>query len=230
MNLLQAELVSADLGGQRQFYAGVLGLPVSGDADRLEVTVGLTRLVFRAGERPPGPYHLAFDVPEHRFGEATAWLRERAPLLHDAGQETFFSEHWNAHMLYFRDADGNILELIGRHTLPRPGHAGLLVNVSEVGVAAEDVPGALQTLHHVLGADLYRPEVSRLDAPHTPPQTFAPAGTHGGLLIVVQRGRPWFPTAQAAIPLPLKIVAQTTRAGEVNLPLGPVQITGLHHP
>ncbi len=230
MNLLEVELVSADPGGQRRFYAGVLGLPVSGGADRLEVQVGLTRLVFRAGERPPGPYHLAFDVPEHRFGEATTWLRDRAPLLQDAGQDTFFSENWNAHMLYFRDADGNVLELISRHTLPRPGHAGLLVNVSEMGVATADVPGTLQALHRTLGADLYRPEVSRTDAHHTPPQTFAPTGTHGGLLIVVQRGRPWFPTAQAAAPLPLKIVAQTPHAGEVHLPLGPVQITGVRHP
>ena len=225
MNLLEAELISADLGGQRRFYAGVLGLPVSGGADRLEVQVGLTRLVFRRGERPPGPYHLAFDVPEHRFGEATAWLRERTALLEDAGQDTYFSANWNAHMLYFRDAEGNILELIARHTLPRPGHAGLLVNVSEVGVAVTDVPGTLQTLHRTLGTEIYR-----ADAHHTPPQTFAPTGTHGGLLIVVQRRRPWFPTAQAAVPLPLKIVAQTTRAGEVHLPPGPVQITGLRCP
>lgn len=230
MNLLEAELGSADLGGQRRFYVGVLGLPVSGGADRLEVQVGLTRLVFRKGERPPGPYHLAFDVPEHRFREATAWLRERAALLEDAGQDTFFSADWNAHMLYFRDADGNILELIARHTLLRPGHAGLLVNVSEVGVAAADVPGTLQTLHHTLGTEIYRPGISPGGAHHTPPQTFAPTGTHSGLLIVVQRGRPWFPTAQAAVPLPLKIVAQTARAGEVHLPPGPVQITGLRCP
>ena len=60
--------------------------------------------------------------------------------------------------------------------------------------------------------------------------SFSPVGTHAGLFIVVQEGRPWFPTAQAAVSLPVSIVVQTPRSGTMTLPAGPVQITGVTAP
>ena len=63
-----------------------------------------------------------------------------------------------------------------------------------------------------------------------PSPRFAATGTHEGLLIVVDAGRPWFPTADAARPLPLRVLAQTPLAGAVRLAQGPVQLTGVPHP
>ena len=123
-------------------------------------------------------------------------------------------------MLYFTDPCGNILELIARYTLPRPQHADLLVNVSEVGMAVQDVPDTVERLRSALGVGEYGEGSA----------SFSPAGTHAGLFIVVQAGRPWFPTAQAAVSLPVSIVAQTPRSGTVTLPAGPVQITGVTGP
>lgn len=225
MKLLEVELVSQDLEAQRKFYTETLGLPlVSGDAGSFAVQIGQTRLSFRAIARQAGPYHLAFDVPEHRFEAAAEWLGSRAALLRKDHQETFFSEDWNAHMLYFADPSGNLLELIARHTLPREsqGQFGTsqLLNVSEVGLVVPDVLDTAEQLRRVLGAEGYGEGSA----------SFSPVGTHGGLFIVVQEGRPWFPTAQAAMPLPVSVVVQTPRSDTVTLPAGPVQITGVPGP
>ena len=221
MELLDVHLLSPDLAAQRAFYAEVLELPVSGTPDELGVQVGATRLNFAAAGQQAGPYHLAFDVPEARFAEAAAWLRGKAAFLTDGGEDTFFSQGWDAHMLYFQDPCGNILELIARHTRPRESRGEFrsahLLNVSEVGVAVPDVPAAVSALRSTLGTEAYR-ETSA---------SFSPAGTHDGLLIVVHAGRPWFPTARAAVPLPLRIVARTPQAGTLTLPDGPVQVTGV---
>ncbi|WP_424951627.1 hypothetical protein [Deinococcus sp.] len=190
--------------------------------------MGQTLLSFTAGKTPPGPYHLAFDVPENHFREAEGWIRDRVPLLGDGAAATFFSPDWNAHMLYFADPCGNILELIARHTRPHESTgdfgASHLLNVSEVGVAVTDVPGTLEALRNTLGTETYREGSATCSA----------AGTEDGLLIVVQTGRPWFPTARAAVPLPVRIVARTPRPGTLTLPDGPVQATGVidreHHP
>ncbi|WP_407539792.1 hypothetical protein Q0M94_16710 [Deinococcus radiomollis] len=233
MNLLEVHLVSCDLSAQRVFYGEVLGLPVSERSEgRLAVQVGRTRLSFTATARQAGPYHLAFDVPEDRFTDAADWIRGRATLLSEGNQDTFVSQDWNAEMLYFTDPCGNILELIARHSLsvseietpPRERlsafGASHLLHVSEVGVAVTDVQGTLDLLRRTLGAGPYREGSA----------TFSAAGTRDGLLIVVQAGRRWFPTVSTATPLPTRIVARTARAGQLTLPLGPVQITGVLSP
>ncbi|MGY2895027.1 VOC family protein [Deinococcus sp. UYEF24] len=220
MNLLEVHLSSANTSAQRRFYAEALALPTAvSPQGHLGVQVGETSLSFEAGAPQSGPYHLAFDVPEHSFSEAHSWLHSRLPLLQEDGQDRFFSEDWNADMLYFTDPEGNILELIARHTLPRPEiHPGTpLLNVSEVGLAVADVPATLQALTDHFGVGAY---LSHSDS-------FTPAGTPQGLLILVAAGRPWFPTRQAAAPLPVRVLARVPRAGQLGLSGGLVQITGV---
>lgn len=196
MRIEALTLPARDLAAQRTFYGGVLGLPVETDeVDALSLRAGSTLLRFLAGE-PGGPCHFAFNVPQDRFAGARAWLEERAPLLADpAGETSFHSKSWNADMVYFRDADGNILELIARHTLPTSPGTGFgvadLLCVSELGLAVPDVPRAVRELQHHLGLPVYR-EGS---------PTFTPLGDEEGLLIVVQVGRGWFPVGDPARPL-----------------------------
>lgn len=227
MNLLEVHLSSANIGAQRRFYTEVLGLPTSiSPQGHLGIQMGETRLSFEAGTPLPGPYHLAFDVPEHSFSEARNWLLSRLPLLQEAGQDRFFSEDWNADMLYFTDPEGNILELIARHTLPRPAppsqesNPGALLNVSEVGVAVTDVPATLQSLTDHFGVGAYLSYST----------SFTPVGTPHGLLILVAAGRPWFPTRQAALPLPMRVLTRVPRAGQLTLSGGLVQISGVTDP
>ena len=125
MSIDELNLFATDLGALREFYEGVLGLPiVEHDDGTLAIQADMSRLIFRqAPEGWNGEYHFAFDIPENRFQDAKAWLSERVPLLRDAeGNDEFDFESWNAHAIYFFDPAENIVEFIARHLLTRHGH------------------------------------------------------------------------------------------------------------
>jgi hypothetical protein len=124
------------------------------------------------------------------FDTAKRWIAERVPLLRDSeGMDDFeTSPHWNAHSLYFEDADGNILEFIIRRDIAddrtgpfSPAH---IQCISEVGIAADDVPALAGRLEAAFGIRPYGDGVS----------AFQPVGDIEGLLILVNPSRPWFPT------------------------------------
>jgi hypothetical protein len=119
----------------------------------------------------------------------------------------FYSESWDAHNLYFRDPAGNIVELIARHTLGNadagPFSGASILGISEIGVAADDVRELVAELIERTGAAEYHGPGSA---------SFSPVGDESGLLIVVARGRIWFPeTGVPAEPLPVTVT--TERAG-----------------
>lgn len=143
--------------------------------------VGTTTWTLTQAPTPPAVAHFAFNIPENRFDEAVAWLRARAPLLTEPdGSERFAFSDWDAHAVYFADPDGNIAELIARHTLPGSRRESLeFLSLSEIGLVVDDVPATAATL----GLPSYRPGHA----------SFRPMGDEEGLVIVVQRDRPWYP-------------------------------------
>jgi catechol-2,3-dioxygenase len=203
------QLVCRDLDGQRRFYGEILELPLLEDSETgFTVQVGFTTLSFELRPELLGLYHLAFNIPPNQFAAAKAWISARTALLRDGdGDEFEASPDWNAHQFYFCDADGNILECIARRRLPpasAPFGPASLRNVSEIGYPVADVPRTCQRLERELGIRPFG----------TPSDTFASMGDDQGLLIVVKRGRGWFPTGEAASVLPLKIKLEG-----VNTPL-----------
>jgi hypothetical protein len=137
----------------------------------------------------PGAYHCAITIPADRFDQAKDWLRQRVALLERDGQDEFrLGAPWNSQSVYFTGPDGIILELIARHDLPAassgPFASTDLLRISEVGLAVPDVPLAVSRLRETL----------RLPVFGTAAADFTPLGDPNGLLIVVRRGRPWFPT------------------------------------
>lgn len=222
MRILELRLAARDLGRQRAFYTGVLGLRVVGESSTdVTVQAGVSRLRFEIAKRETGVYHLAFTVPANRLTQAREWLLARTRLLTQGVQDRFTSESWNAEQVYFEDAEGNVLELIARHELSNPsaalfGPAGLL-NVSEVGYAVPDVAVTVKRLGSHLALEPYR----------APGPTFAPLGDAHGLLIVAALGRPWFPTAKGAVALPLELTLQSPVAFDYTKPGLPYRIRGV---
>lgn len=206
MKIERLTLHTPNLGAQRAFYVDVLGFPVEADdEDRLTLRVGSTLLHFIPGE-VAGPYHFACNVPEDRFAEAHAWLEQRVTLLPDgAGKTTFYSENWDAHLTYFHDTGGNIVEFIARHTLSASPGTGFdvadVLSVSELGLTVGDVPHAVAELRARFSLPLYG---------ETSP-TFTALGDEQGLLIVVPEGRGWFPTGEPARRLPFRLHAHGKR-------------------
>jgi hypothetical protein len=190
MNITRLELLSADLHAQRDFYADVLALPVSLTPSALEVNAGTTDLVFRqAWSDFEGGYHFAFNIPENQFQASKEWITGRVPLLREAsGKEVFNSKTWNSDSLYFEDAAGNVLEFIARHRLQNavggPFDSSQILNVSEIGLASEDVLGFANDLCIKLGVSVFMQE---------PDENFTPVGDDHGLLIIPKQGRIWIP-------------------------------------
>jgi catechol 2,3-dioxygenase-like lactoylglutathione lyase family enzyme len=201
MQIDRLELIAPDLAALRDFYVGRFGLTaLPSPPARLELQVGTTRLVFtQAPEGWNGRYHFAFNIPENGYREAKAWLAARVPLAAAAdGRDEFWSDDWNADILYFFDPAGNIGELIARHTLDcasdAPFGPASLLAVSEIGLATPDVPATVADLSTRLGIFPYG-ETS---------DTFAPVGDERGLFIVVCAGRISFPdTGILAEPVPI---------------------------
>jgi catechol-2,3-dioxygenase len=207
MQLLELTLATPSLDAQRDFYTQVLGLPVSPESDQLIVQAGASRLIFKSAlSNWQGTYHFAFNIPENKFTESKAWLKDRTPLIRNrAGKDEFSFESWNAHAFYFYDAAGNILEFIARHSLPNaslePFSAASILNVSEIGVTVSNVLETVATYQNKFGIAPYggKPEAE-----------FAALGDEQGLLIVVKQARNWAPdTIKPADFLPLQIKMQT---------------------
>lgn len=216
VRILAARFPVADPAALRPFYTDTLALPLlDAEPEGFSVRVGATRLTFVAAPGPPAIHHFAFNIPRDALAAAKAWLTAHTPLLTQDGEDEFDSVSWRSRQLYFRDAAGNILELIARQALPAAGAVPFgpaqFLSVSEVGLPVDAVPATVAAL----GRDLaLLPYLGGGD-------TFAPVGDEEGLLIVVQAGRHWFPTTDAATVVPLAVTLAGDRARDYALPNSP---------
>jgi catechol-2,3-dioxygenase len=168
------------------------------------VQAGKTELLFKQAPSDfDGAYHFAFNIPENQFSAAKQWLTSRHSLLQDkSGQEEFKSKTWNSSSIYFLDAGGNVLEFIARHNLKNgvaeDFDSRQILNVSEIGLPAEDVIGFANELGTRLGLSVYRQE---------PNPTFTPVGDENGLLILPIQDRIWMPDSGVpARMLPIRVI------------------------
>jgi len=207
MNIIQAELLTTDLSGQRDFYGNVLELPTQLSSSSLLVQAGRSEIVFKQAPSDfRGAYHFAFNIPENQFQGAKKWIMNRTSLLHDkSGKEDFESKSWDSDSVYFLDADGNILEFIARHTLRNAATGDFdshqILNVSEIGLPSEDVIRFANELCTRLGVSAYKQE---------PNETFTPVGDEDGLLILPVQDRIWMP--DSGVParlLPIRVLGIT---------------------
>jgi catechol-2,3-dioxygenase len=206
MRFRDITLASSNLVAQKSFYGDLLGLPLLVDSpDQLTTQTGKTKLTFLlAPEKPANVYHIAFNVPENQLPAAGAWIELRTPVLASISNPTktvFEFLSWNAHSIYFKDGNGNILEFIARHNLENasdvPFTSDNILEVSEIGLPTENVALTASELETNLNLPLYDGRGS---------QTFAAIGDEHGLLIIVPLGHPWLPTnSTSAAPMPIQI-------------------------
>lgn len=185
--ILELRLEAGAFNAQKQFYLGVLELPlVEEAAGRFTVHAGATLLTFVATAAGRPTYHFAFTIPENKLQQAKEWLSRRTPVLSQNGQEVFHFPDWNADAFYFHDPAGNVAELIARHSLQNgtaePFNAAEILYASEIGLVVDDVPAEVKALGEALGLHRYRPGSER----------FAPVGDEHRLLILNHRDRGWW--------------------------------------
>lgn len=204
MRIDRLHLQTAHLEALSEFYAEKFELDVrSVEDDSVVVAFGETSVVFEPSPTGTNPYyHFAITVPSNRFDDAVAWLTDRVEPLTDpdTGEQTFFFEFMNAHAVYCLDPAGNVVELIARHDLPDAAgafDAGRFRRVSEIGLPTPAVPRTVEALEDAVGATRWDESTDE----------FAVVGDDEGLFIVVETGRPWYPTdTRASDRFPVTVV------------------------
>ena len=220
MHITELQLATAALADQKAFYHDLFELPlVTESPTSFTVQVGTSRLTFVETTEPlPSIYHVAFNIPENQLAAAKQWVVPRTPLLQNGDSDEWFFADWNAHTIYYLDADGNILEFIARHNLPtataQPFTWQSILAVSEIGLSTSDVRDFCQQLHAALGVELWRGNDTN----------FAAVGDEEGLFIVASNGRPWSGNAAPAQPLPTTVVLRGDEEKTVALAGLPYQV------
>ncbi len=207
MDITYLELSTKDLHIQWEYYSSVLELPVRMFESSLEVMVGTSTLLFtKADPGFNGAYHFAFNIPKNQFHAAKKWIISRIPLFGDeTGKDEFESKNWNSDSVYFKDAAGNVLELIARHNLENAVDgefdSSQILNISEIGLPSEDVISWANELCTKLNLSVFKQE---------PNENFTPVGDDNGLLILPLKDRIWIPNSGVpAKLLPVKVMGNT---------------------
>lgn len=212
MRFREVVIASPDPAEAVRFYRDRLGLRAETD----QVVVGESVLRFADGI-PSAPYHLAFNIPCNQIRDAKAWLEERVPVL---GGEIFDFDFWNAEATYFKDLDGNILELIARHNLGNPTEspfdANGILGICEFRLPVADPPAAIEMLERDLALSVYSGDRD----------SFTAVGDEHALFIVVRPGRHWFPTDRPAAANAATTTIDSPAQSSLVLE-GPVRIAGV---
>ncbi len=200
MYITEIVIPVSDIAAMRQFYGDRLALPVENEcSSTIDLRVGTSLITFVSryptyGDRLKnegvdiGARHFAFNIPENQIEAAQVWLAARATLISLDGETLFHFPHWNAHAIYCRDPEGNIVELIARHDLAnasdQPFSPDSLLCVSEIGLATDEVNAAVRALQTAYDLPIYG----------SASDSFTALGDENGLLIIVKRGREWYPS------------------------------------
>lgn len=197
MKIQQLTINTRNFAEMKQFYDEKLGLSVAEEqSDRVRIQAGGSQLILQkaAASGEQSMYHIAFTIPTNQLGGAKEWLTQRGiTLFRDQDGDQFHFENWNADALYFYDPDENLIEFIAHHSFDNAKDENFtssqLLRISEIGLPVNEVEAAVERIQTKLGLSMWSGDGRQ----------FAAMGDAEGLLIVVDRNRPWFPDGRAPI-------------------------------
>ncbi|MGH1144311.1 glyoxalase/bleomycin resistance/dioxygenase family protein [Bacillus pseudomycoides] len=110
----ELRLQTVSIQGVEQVYGERLGIPILLKTDK-QISFRLAphvTLSFEEAYEPISPAHFAFQVPFSKFYEAAKRIQESGLLIVKWEDGHDIDEEDNRLNLYFRDGDGNLLEII----------------------------------------------------------------------------------------------------------------------
>ncbi|WP_342417267.1 VOC family protein [Paenibacillus sp. FSL R10-2782] len=201
----------------KAFYGSLLGMEVLEEtASRLSFGAGDSVLAFQENSLMENEfYHVAFAIPTNKFIEAKQWVIERGiSLISRSGEDEFLFEGWNATALYFYDPDHNLIEFIAHHSLDNGVDEAFgskhLLRISEIGLPVDNVPEFCKKIT----------EMFQIDSWGEAGQQFTPLGDAEGLLIVIDKERPWFPDDRVPCGFNTKVVIKGAGSASLSLQNG----------
>jgi catechol-2,3-dioxygenase len=192
MIIRQLIIYTSNLKDQTGFYKD-LELPLI-EFSESSATFGIGNSILTFIQRKDNkPYHFAINIPCNKTEEALAWIKRKATVLKYHGNEIVDFSRWNALSFYFHDKDNNIIEFIARKNLRNENYLRFggqsLLEISEVGVAVDDVQDTFNAFNLIRPLPLYDGNLER----------FCAAGDEHGLFIIIDKNnKRWMPTDEIA--------------------------------
>lgn len=209
MNIKEINLYTNDIAATTTFYTTKLQLPIlRQSSNSISFQAGASVLTFEQQTTILHPvYHFAFNITPDFLEDAISWLQQITHLLPVTDNNYIATfDNWNAQAVYFYDNNGNLLELIARHDLPKEATNFAITGISEIGIAAAAVPEYADQLIDTWHLPVFAKQ-PRMEA-------FTALGDDHGLLIIAAQGRNWFPTQIPAQPFPATVTIEYN--GETN--------------
>lgn len=200
MKITELKIYSPSIGQQQEFYSEVLGLKMlDRSVHKVSFQVGnsILRLEYK---KDATPYHFAINIPSNKDQDALLWLKSKVEILKDGTDEIIDFKSWNAKAIYFYDQDKNIVELIARKNLKNHSDqyfgADQFLEISEIGVATNDIESEYKTLREVMDIGVYDGGFGN----------FCAIGDEYGLFICINKNRKkWYPTQDIPFPSEFEI-------------------------
>jgi len=203
MEIERITIFSSQIEKQYQFYCNQLMFYcVEKNENYFCVKAGSSLLQIQKSDWNITPcYHLALNIEPSLFLESFTYLQQKnISFLESENKVLIDFPDWNARSIYFKDAEGNILECIARYNLQHHQYDRLfssedIISISEIGVPVNDISKFLDTIKSNTSIEIWK----------SYGQWFFAAGDERGLLIIVPEKHKWFPTNIEATQLPAEI-------------------------
>jgi hypothetical protein len=197
----EVKLQTVSIQGVKQVYHDLLKFPIKFESEHMIVfqPAPSFKITFQKVNEPIAPVHMAFETEHSAYYYTVQNLKEAGMLLlrWPDGRDLNETKE-DTRNVYFRDGDGNLLELIAhpyiREGILDPAGCLRILYLREVGLPTEDVPLFSRWLCSMLEMDTSR---------ESDDFTFVIGGTAHA--VVVSTERPWIPISMAALPPKLKI-------------------------
>lgn len=205
MEIKLLRLQTNELEIMKEFYTQHLGFSICGERlNAFQIQVGTSILEFTNENVVGEPYyHFAFNIPANQFREAKEWVKEKATLLLEDGEDEADFSFWPAHACYFEDPAGNIVEFIARYNVSpnseSPFSVNNILNISEIGLIVQDVPKVGEQLEkvHIFERDN--------DSITNDSLNFMQENNNGVFILLTSIGRRWLFSAKKSKVFPMTI-------------------------
>lgn len=178
----------------------VLELEIANATDeKFTVTIGTSSVTFKQYDEPAF-YHFAINIPGNQFSQMKYWITDKIKLNCDRGRDEIYFPNFDADSMYFYDAAGNIVELIGRRNRDLFGNltSAAFLNISEIGMVTPFVSEVGEQLQD-LGIPLY-------SGTEVDPSGINFLGKGDTFIVLVPPERKWFFSDKQAKVYPLEII------------------------
>lgn len=180
MKILRIVLETANLKKTKAFYKDILEMKVVREKDSFfTVQAGKSQITFQQSEEVPF-YHFAFRTNGAYLDYLFKKVEESgAELLSDENGHT--SMYWEGKQIYFKDPDGNIVEILERDN-PYSEEMDGFYDICEIGLPSYDVDELSNFLGAVPNQNIAESDLFRFH------------GDKLGNFVLVKEGRNWYPT------------------------------------